>query len=45
LLKLPISGLPLTRRIGTSSCLRKDGILEVHLPKTHKTERRQVEIA
>ncbi|HSQ06931.1 MAG TPA: Hsp20/alpha crystallin family protein, partial [Chromatiaceae bacterium] len=23
----------------------KDGILEVHLPKTHKTERRQVEIA
>jgi HSP20 family protein len=23
----------------------KDGILEVHMPKTHKTERRQVEIA
>jgi HSP20 family protein len=23
----------------------KDGILEVHLPKTHKTERRRIEVA
>jgi HSP20 family protein len=36
--------LPEDVELGTAKAEFKEGILEIHLPKTHKTERRQITV-